>query len=293
MRVSSQWAVACPGRIALAAITMALSFGALAWCEEPPSPSKKTEELQREYVERVGAEFDTVVDLISHDLYHSDPFFSSVAAVNPDGRLAALALSRDEKGENRWSVLILNSTTLEVTQVYDFIKAYHLNRMEWSPDGGYLLVLAEDVNLSGPPGSLSVIDPTTKQAFVIDRGVFQYALSPKAQELVYEKAVNPDEPFGKREIYHSSFEKLLATLRDPQVSTQATPKQHAELVRQQATHRLLELDYPKEQLEGFKSWSGDGKSLHMTVYRYGAGATRAARVRFVLDLNAGEAREVH
>ncbi|MBI4872479.1 MAG: hypothetical protein HY814_13045 [Candidatus Riflebacteria bacterium] len=257
----------------------------------PPAPMT-TEALQRQYVEQVSQQVETVVQSLAPDLFQSDPFFSSRAAQNPDGRLAALALSREQEGESRWTILIVNKATLEVTQVYDYIRAHHLNKLDWSPDGRFLLVLAEDVQLSGPPGSLSVIDPASKRAYVVDREVWQYAMAPDGRELVYERCAKRDQPLGPREICHCDFAKLLETLRDQTLASQATPKEHASRLRAQTAKVLLGLDYPREQLEGFKSWSGNNKTLHMSVYRYAPGSQEATRVRYALDLGAGKATEL-
>ncbi|MBI4869070.1 MAG: hypothetical protein HY816_19185 [Candidatus Wallbacteria bacterium] len=280
----------CLGALLLVAATLAATDSGLA--QEPGAIPQETQQLQLDYVKNVSAELETVVKGMSDELFESDPFFSSKAAVHPDGKLAALALSREQAGENRWSVLLLNKTTLEVTQVYDFIRAHHLNRLEWSPDGSSLLVLSEDVALSGPPGSLSVVDTRAKRAFVLDRGVWQYSLSSDGSELVYERCADVSQPYGKREIYHTSFAKLLAALADRGAAENLAPKQQAAQLRERTTARVMVLDYPREQLEGFKSWSADGKVLHFATYRYAPGAQAPSIVRHTLDLPSGRVAEV-
>jgi hypothetical protein len=250
------------------------------------------EMLQRQYVQQVSQQLETVLSAMSPDLSQSDPFFASLSAVNPDGKLAALALSRDHNGENYWSILLLSKATLEVTHVYDFIRAHHLSKLEWSPDGSCLLVLAEDVSLTGPPGSLILMDPSSKRAFVVDRGVWQYSLAPDGSNLVYERCEDVARPLDKRVICLSRFAKLLATLRDSNLQMQATPREVAQLLREQTSQPLKTLDYPREQLEGFKSWSGDCKVSHMTAYRYAPGAREPLRIRYALDVATSQVTEL-
>ncbi len=274
-------------------LTLVVLFSAIPASAQTEKAEPDTASLQRQYVQQVAAQIDSFVQTMSPDLTQSDPFFASRSALNPDGRKAALALSREQGGENRWSVLILDKATLDVTEVYDFIRAHDLNKLEWSPDGEQLLLLAEDINLSGPPGSLSVIDSRSKRAYVIDRGVWQYVLSPDARSLVYERCEDPSNPLGKRQIFHARFDRLIQLLRDPALAVHASPRRQAETMRTQTIRQLKSLDYPREQLEGFKSWSADGSTLHAAIYRYGPGSTKPARVRYALDLAKGEARAIH
>lgn len=277
--------------------TLSLCAAAVFTCSallgQPADPKQASSaQLQQQYVTDVSQQIESVVKSMSTELFPSDPFFTSRTALHPGGKVAALALSREQSGENRWAVLILDKSTLEVSQVYDFLRAYHLNRMEWSPDGGCLLVLAEDVALSGPPATLALIDTKSKRAYVVDRNVWQYTLSPDGKELVYERCEKADQTLGRREIRRVGFAKLLETLRDPTLTAEKTLKEHVAILRAGTGLPALSLDYPREQLEGFKSWSSDSTTLHMSVYRYGPGATQPARARMALDCATGKTEEL-
>lgn len=269
-----------------------LSVAGVAMGQGAGATGLTTAQLQQLYKSDWEGRLDTVVQAMSQDIYSADPFVQSHSALHPDGKLAALTVSREEETGQRWPIIILNRHTLDVELVFDNVRGYQLGRFGWSPSGRYLMVLAHDRQLSGPPGTLWLIDPVQRQAFVVDRGIWSYTVGPKESSLVYERCQDPDQPLGAREIACCQLSRFLGIVRDEPVPPGVDPKQIGNHARAQSIKTVFQLPYPKLQLDGFKSWSASGKTLHMSLYRYKPGMTHPVRERYALHVPAGRMQKL-
>jgi hypothetical protein len=221
-----------------------------------------------EFTAQVGREIDDAIRAISarerdRIVIGARPV-EHVVARGPGG-LVALAYARETPDGILWPILVLRGggQRLAVVAALDFLRAFRIDRMEWGGGGAYLAVLTQSDSLAGPGGQLAIIMVESARAKHVDDGVFSFTMSRDGRHLVYQRAKDPANLHGPREIVHSdgvSGERRV----------------------------VAELDYPTVQLARLGALDAAAGRVPVKLRDYTQGLTRAVDVPAVLDLTAGK-----
>jgi len=134
-------------------------------------------------------------------IYEADSSFKAANYLSPEGKHILVTLARiSSDALDTWLFLVMNTKTLKIERVFDFVKASAIEKVQWLDENNFV-VLSQNENLSGPPGELFVVDARAGAASKVDENVWQYFIDPaEGVHLFYEKSLKVDSPYGERQI---------------------------------------------------------------------------------------------
>lgn len=147
---------------------------------------------------------------------------------------------------------------LAVEGSFELPGAMGIEGAAFNETGSIAMVLTRSHSRARAPGDLYRLVPGERHARHVDEAVFKFALSPGGDSAVYQRALDPEETLGARElkIFHAS-------------------RQESQVVRS--------FDYPREQLGSLGPWGPGGVFVELTVERYGDGFRPESVVKYTLD----------
>jgi len=147
---------------------------------------------------------------------------------------------------------------LAVEAVFTLPAAKSIETGAFAKTGSVAIVLTRKQNRGQGPGTLVRLVPGEGHGQVIDQDVFRFALAGDGDALLYEKAADPAELLGERElrIYHAS-------------------RSEAKTVRTFA--------FPQEQIGDLGPWDPSGVFVNLSIETYEEGSFEPVVERYKLD----------
>ena len=161
-------------------------------------------QYQKIYVRERAKELDKLLAQMSQSsgTHLADRNFVSLTMSSPSGDKVLLCLSRESpQPMDSWLFIVLEPKTMKVSMIFDFIKAFGIQRIKWLDDNR-ILVLARSHNLSGPPGKLFHMNLRTGRADLLDDFVWRFKVANSGDDVVYERSDDPREPYGLRNLFY-------------------------------------------------------------------------------------------
>lgn len=136
--------------------------------------------------------------------------------------------------------------------------AEEIEKGKFNGTGSVFVLLTRKYERGQPPGQLIRIVPGEDQAQIVDEDVFDFALSPDGDAILYQKAIASDDLLGPRElkVYHGS---------------------------QAEGASLRKLSYPKEQISEIGPWDPSGVFVSLTILTFEGGFEPTKTERFTVD----------
>lgn len=189
---------------------------------------------------------------------------------HPRGDRWLLVLGRARPDDrDRWTVASIRSGPdpltgeapergIAIEGTFDLPGAQGIEAAEFNELGSVGMLLTRSASRARGPGDLYRLIPGEQHARKIDEAVFRFALAPDGDAVVYERALDPTEPLGERElkIFHASNNEALA---------------------------VRSFEFPREQIGQLGPWGPGGVYLELTLERYGEGFKPESVLRYSLD----------
>lgn len=165
---------------------------------------------------------------------------------------------------NRWTASLLVAQdeavrdSMKVEAHFELAGAASIDGAQFNETGSVAYVLTRTHHRGQPPGDLIRLVPGEKHGQVIDADVFRFVMAPDGDAVLYERATDPEDLLGQRElkIYHAS-------------------RKEAAVIRS--------FDYPKEQIGDLGPWDPSGVFVRVNTETYGSGFEPASIDHFTLD----------
>lgn len=182
--------------------------------------------------------------------------------------LALLGRMRAEE-QDRWTAAFLRAGLdrltgeepeggLAVTASFELPAAESIEGAEFNETGSIAMVLTRTHHRGQPPGDLIRLVPGEAHGKRIDKDVFRFCLAPDGDAVLYERAADPDDLLGKRElkIYHASRSEGLV---------------------------IKTFDFPREQVGTLGPWDPTGVFVNLDVQVYAGGFEPSEVTAYTID----------
>ncbi len=250
--------------LGLLALGLAISLMTpFARCEE--ISGEVLHQYQKIYVRERAKELDKLLAQMSQSsgVHLADRNFNAITVPSPSGERLLLCLSRESaEPMDRWLFIIMEPKTMNVGMIFDFVKAFGIERIKWLDDNR-LLVLARSHNLSGPPGKLFHLNLRSGRADLLDDFVWRFVMSKGGDDVVYERSDDPREPYGLRNLFH-----LRISSRD--------------------RRRMDQVRHPTKQFGELGPFEADDSFFKYQVNVYSSDSFEPKREKYCYDLMAGK-----
>ena len=225
-------------------------------------------QYQKIYVRQRTKELNKLLNQMSQSsgTHLADRNFTNHTVPSPSGKRFLLCLSRERpETMDRWLFIIVETKDLRIGMVFDFIKAFDMERIKWLNDHR-ILVLTRSQNLSGPPGKLFHLNLNNGRADLLDEFVWRFAIEKTGDDIIYERSDDPREQYGKRNLFH-----LRISTRDRK--------------------RISQVRHPMEQFGEIGPFTAEGSFFKYEVEHYGSDSFEPQLKPFCYDLMTGKSFE--
>jgi hypothetical protein len=166
--------------------------------------------------------------------------------------------------QNRWTASLLTAAdesvreSLVVEAHFELAGAASIDSAQFNETGSVAYVLTRTHHRGQPPGDLIRLVPGENHGKIIDQDVFRFVMAPDGDAVLYERATDPKDLLGKRElkIYHASRQEGLV---------------------------IRDFSFPKEQIGTLGPWDPSGVFVRVSTETYGSGFEPASVDHFTLD----------
>ena len=222
-------------------------------------------QYQKIYVRERAKELDKLLAQMSQSsgTHLADRNFTTMTVPSPKGDRVMLCLSRESpEAMDRWLFMIVEPKTMNVGMIFDFAKAFGIQRIKWLDDNR-ILVLLRCHNLSGPPGKLYHLNLKNGRADLLDDFVWRFEVAKSGDDVVYERSDDPREPYGLRNLFH-----LQISTRD--------------------RRRIQQVRHPKKQFGEIGPFVAEGSFFKFQIHSYGPDSFEPKIDKYCYDLLAGK-----
>lgn len=187
----------------------------------------------------------------------------------PSNRHLLLLGRAHPEDRDRWTALVARTGPspftgeapeqgLVVEASFELGGAHAMETAAFSESGHVMMVLTRAHNRGQGPGDLIRLVPGESHAKRIDTDVFRFLLSPDGDAVIYERATDPEDHLGPRELklFHAS---------------------------RRETHQILEYAFPRTQLGVLGPWDSSGVFADLSVLHFEDGFEPSSEEHYKID----------